>query len=144
MRTLWPMGVELYFPVEMAEWEGREAEGGEAWAGGNSCPLRVHGQQCPPVCQHRTHLDHASVLLGGLVVGAPLFSGQTSVRYRWWPQAPVLGQLAPGCLALVWGQAGHLLVPRREELSSSSLRPFLRQILRWEKEQGGPYYFCLY
>ena len=49
---LWHIGVELNFQVEMAEWEGEEAGEGEAWAGGDSCPLGFPGQQCPPSCQH--------------------------------------------------------------------------------------------
>lgn len=48
----WPLGVELYFHVEMAEWTGMEAGEGEVWAGGDSCPVGFPGQQSPPVCQH--------------------------------------------------------------------------------------------
>lgn len=110
---LWRIGVELNFQVEMAEWEGEEAGEGDAWAGGDSCPLGFPGQQCPPTCQH-------CALQGPGGWSAPLSFEWMSARYRWravalapssWPAGT---RMSHPCL----GHPGHLMALGREELSS--------------------------
>lgn len=61
-----------------------------------------------------------------------------------WPRAPVLGQLAPGCLVLIRGSLATSQLQRGKGLAPSPSHWVQRRSLALGEEEGKPcYYFCL-
>lgn len=73
MGTPQPIWVELYFPVEMAEWEGRRGQRRGGLGRWEQLPFRIPWVAVPTCLPTLNPLDPESVLFGDLVVGIPLF-----------------------------------------------------------------------